>query len=378
MKSICIVSPQFLPHVGGVEQYVDNFSRELARLGNKVTIITSEIEGEKPYEVRNGIEIIRMNSYSLMGGRFPFLKCGKSKREWTKKLKKKKFDVFLVNTRFYPLSLYGVRLAHKMNVRCILLDHGTSHLNTGNGITSKIGEWYEHGITMLDKIYCKEYAGVSGAVLEWIKHFHINSDTILYNSIDVEDFEQKKQHVKRSFRKELNIPDDATVISFVGRLTVEKGIEELEKAVKRINNTRKDVYLIAAGEGYLKEKLENISNDNIFFTGNLCKEDVVALLCESDIFCLPSVSEGFPTTVLEAAVCDNYIVSTYRGGTRELIKDESYGLILPDNQCEALSNALENLIDKKEYMKEAARKTHREVESKYTWKYTVKQFVDML
>ena len=109
--------------------------------------------------------------------------------------------------------------------------------------------------------------------------------------------------------------------------------------------------MIAAGEGYLKEKLENISNDNIFFTGNLCKEDVVALLCESDIFCLPSVSEGFPTTVLEAAVCDNYIVSTYRGGTRELIKDESYGLILPDNQWEALSKALEDLIDKKEYMK---------------------------
>jgi glycosyltransferase involved in cell wall biosynthesis len=378
MKSICIVSPQFLPHVGGVEQYVDNFSKELVRRGNKVTIITSEIEGEKEYEEKDGVEIIRLDSYSLMNGRFPFLKCGKSKRKWTKKLRTKKYDVFLVNTRFYPLSLYGVRLAHKMKTRCILLDHGTSHLNTGNGITSKIGELYEHGITTLDKIFCKEYAGVSGAVLEWLKHFHIKSDTVLYNSIDVEQFEEKKKNIGRSFRKEYNIPENATVISFVGRLTKEKGIEELEKAVKRINQTRNDVYLIAAGDGYLKEKMENNANDNIFFTGNLCKDDVVALLCESDIFCLPSVSEGFPTTVLEAAVCDNYIVSTYRGGTRELIKDESYGLILPDNEWKALSRALENLIDRKDYLKEAAKKTHKEVSDKYTWKYTVGQFLELL
>lgn len=378
MKSICIVSPQFLPHVGGVEQYVDNFSKELVRCGNKVTIITSEIEGEKEYEEKDGVEIIRLDSYSLMNGRFPFLKCGKNKRKWTKKLITKKYDVFLVNTRFYPLSLYGVRLAHKMKTRCILLDHGTSHLNTGNGITSKIGELYEHGITTLDKIFCKEYAGVSGAVLEWLKHFHIKSDTVLYNSIDVEQFEEKKKNIGRSFRKEYNIPQNATVISFVGRLTKEKGIEELEKAVKRINQTRSDMYLIAAGDGYLKEKMENNANDNIFFTGNLCKDDVVALLCESDIFCLPSVSEGFPTTVLEAAVCDNYIVSTYRGGTRELIKDESYGLILPDNEWEALSRALENLIDRKDYLKEAAKKTHKEVAAKYTWKYTVGQFLELL
>lgn len=378
MKSICIVSPQFLPHVGGVEQYVDNFAKELVRLGNKVTIITSEIPGEAEYEQKEGIEIIRMSSYSLMGGRFPFLKAGKKKREWTRKLKQRQFDVFLVNTRFYPLSLYGVRLAHKMGVRCILLDHGTSHLNTGNGVTSKVGEWYEHGITLLDKMYCKEYAGVSGAVLEWIKHFHINSETILYNSIDVDEFNRKKQSVKRSFRKENNIPADATVIAFVGRLTVEKGIEELEKAVLRINEKRKDVYMIAAGEGYLKETLENNANDNIIFTGNLSKDDVVALLCESDIFCLPSVSEGFPTTVLEAVVCGDYIVSTYRGGTRELIKDKSYGLILPDNEWHALSVALEELIDQKEYRKQAAAKTYDEVASKYTWKYTVKRFMELL
>lgn len=378
MKSICIVSPQFLPHVGGVEQYVDNFSKELVRLGNKVTIITSEIPGEKEYEQKNGVEIIRMSSYSLMNGRFPFLKMGKKKREWTKKLKKKQFDVFLVNTRFYPLSLYGVRLAHKMGVRCILLDHGTSHLNTGNGITSKIGEWYEHGITLLDKMYCKEYAGVSGAVLEWIKHFYIKSDKILYNSIDVDEFNQKKKTITRSFRKEYNIPDNAIIIAFVGRLTKEKGIEELEKAVLRINETRKDVYMIAAGEGYLRESLETNAGDNIFFTGNLCKDDVIALLCESDIFCLPSVSEGFPTTVLEAAVCEDYIVSTYRGGTRELIKDKSYGLILPDNEWEALSRALEDLLDKKEYREQAARKTYEEVASKYTWKYTVKRFLEWL
>lgn len=377
-KKICIVSAQYYPHVGGVEQYVDNLARELVALGHKVTIISSKADNSEEREKEENLEIIRMPSYQFMAGRFPFLKHNKRMKELDREIKKMSFDIMLVNTRFYTLSLYAVRLAKKMGIRCILLDHGTSHLNTGGKITSLMGQVYEHGITWLDKLYCKEFAGVSRAVLEWIKHFHIKSDLVLYNSINPESFRMLKDESKRAFRREFNIPEDELVIAFVGRLTVEKGIEELTEAVKKVHETRQDIHLLIAGDGYLKERIEEISDERIHLLGSLSKCDISKMLSETDIFCLPSVSEGFPTTVLEAAVSKNYIVSTYRGGTRELVSGREYGTILPDNNTEGLYKAIMQLADEREYMREAAERCCKEVEEKYTWEYVAKKFVSVI
>lgn len=377
-KSICIVSSQFLPHIGGIEQYVDNFARTLVKMGHSVTILTSELEGVPEYEKDGDFEIYRLPSIPMMGGRFPVLKYNKKLRQFTKEFKKRKFDVMLVNMRFYFISLYAVRLAKKMNLRCIMLDHGTSHLNTGGKITTKMGEWFEHSITWLEKRYCKEFAGVSGATLEWIKHFNINSNLILYNAIDMEKFNQMKESVNRDFRKELGIPQNDIIISFVGRITIEKGIRELVHVMNKINQTRKDVWLVAAGNGYLMDELSEIKSDHIHLVGQIPSEEVVALLQESEIFCLPSVSEGFPTCVLEATVCNNFIITTFRGGAKELITSKEYGIILPDNNEEGLYQAIMDVLNQKEYRENAIKLCNKSILENYTWEDTVKKFLDVL
>ena len=119
-KKICIVSAQYLPHTGGVENYVANLSAELASRGHEVTVLTS-CSGDSLVTEKNakGVEILRLPSLQLMDGRFPFLKMGKALRSFTKSFKTRRFDLMFVNVRFYPLSLYAVRLARKMGVRCI-------------------------------------------------------------------------------------------------------------------------------------------------------------------------------------------------------------------------------------------------------------------
>lgn len=377
-KSICIVSSQYFPHVGGVEQYVDNLTKELLRRGHFVTLLTSSINGTKSYEKEENFEIYRLPSLQLMGGRFPVLKYNKELRQFTKSFKKRKYDIMLVNMRFYLISLYAVRLAKKMNLRCIMLDHGTSHLNTGGKITSWMGELFEHGITWIEKRYCKEFAGVSGATLEWLKHFHIKSDIRLYNAIDLEKMEALKKNGKRNFRKEFDIPEEDIVISFVGRITLEKGIRQLVHAVNKLCETRKNIWLIAAGEGYLMDELKNESCDHIKLIGQVCMGDVVALLNTSEIFCLPSFSEGFPTCVLEAGTCDNYVITTFRGGAKELITDEKFGTILPDNAEEGVYKALNEMIDRPDYRKEAAAKCRERIAANYTWAHTAEKFLSLI
>ncbi len=377
-KSICIVSSQYLPHVGGVENYVDNLSRELARRGHQVTILTSHIDGVPDYEHKEGIEIFRLPTKQYMGGRFPVLRHNRALRAFTKQFRTRNFDVMLVNMRFYFISLYAVRLAKKMGVRCIMLDHGSSHLNTGGKLTTKLSEWFEHGITFLEKRYCKEFAGVSKASLEWIGHFGIKSELLLTNAVDIEAFEAYKMNPVCSFREQYGIPKDDIVISFVGRLTVEKGIDRLVNALKRINEERRDVWLLAAGNGYLLEKLEPIKSPNTHFVGQIGTDRVAALLSESDIFCLPSFSEGFPTCVIEAGVCRSFVITTYRGDAKEIVLDRDHGIILPDNNEEGLYQAIREVLDRKEYRAKATDLCYERIIQNYTWKHTADRFLALL
>ncbi len=370
-KSICLVSAQYLPHVGGVENYVYNLSRELVLRGHKVTIVTSEFSGAPEYECDGNIEIYRLDSYSFMNGRMPVLKNNKRLRKFSKEFQKKHFDLMLVNTRFYFISLWAVKIAKKMGVRCVMLDHGSAHVNTGGRLTSAIGEIYEHLITSREKRYCKEYAGVSRAVLKWIEHFKIYSDTVLYNAIDVDKFLTLKANATRDFRKEYGIPEDGVLIAFVGRLTTEKGLHLLTEAVNKICQSRTDVYLLIAGSGYLRQRLEPTLCDNAHFVGVIPTPEVAALMACSDILCLPSLStEGFPTVILEGVVCGNYIITTSGGGAKELITDEQYGIVLKENTADALYTALLDVIDKPQYRQEATARCYERVVNNYTWRHT--------
>lgn len=377
-KKICIVSSQYLPHVGGVENFVFNLSRELVGRGHQVTIITSQIEGVPTYESEGNLEIFRLPTKQFMDGRFPVLKPCKELRRWKKEFSARSYDVMLVNMRFYFISLYMVRLAKKLGIRCIMLDHGSSHLNTGGKLTTVMSEWFEHGITFLEKLYCKEFAGVSKASLEWIRHFGIHSDLLLTNAVDVERFERLKSEPCCDFRREYGIPEDAIVISFVGRLTVEKGIHHLVNAVKRINESRSDVYLLAAGGGYLREELEQVKSDQTHFVGQIPTEKIVPLLMQSDIFCLPSFSEGFPTCVLEAGICHSFVITTQRGDAKEVVKNRDYGIILPDNREEGVYQAILSVLDEKEYRAKATELCYDRIVNNYTWKHTADAFLNLI
>lgn len=377
-KHVCLVSSQYLPHVGGVENYVYNLSRELASRGHLVTIITSLMEGTPEYEENGNVEIYRLPSLQLMNGRFPVLKKSKAQKALEKKLKSTHFDIMLVNMRFFFISLWAVKLAKRLNIKCVMLDHGSSHLNTGGKLSSKLGELFEHWITWREKHYCKNFAGVSKESLKWIKHFKIDSDILLNNAVDIETFEKYQSSPIRDFRDEYKIPKDATVISFVGRLTVEKGIEELVNSVKRINESRDDVYLLAAGGGYLKEKLEQTKSKNTYLVGQIPTPEVASMLCASDIFCLPSFSEGFPTCVIEACVAHNYIITTYRGDAKEIVKSPEHGIILPDNNEEGVYNAIISVLDSPQKRKIATDLCYRAVADNYTWRHTANAFLALV
>lgn len=367
MKRYCIFSAQFLPHMGGVERYTYYMAKELIKRGNQVVVVTNNTTKSPDYECMEEIQVYRFPCYSLIDGRFPVPKCNRVFRKINHILKQKDFDFIMINARFYLHSLYAARYAKKHAIPSICIEHGTSHLSVHNPVLDRMGAMYEHFHTWILKHYCQDYYGVSKACTEWSRHFHIKSKGVLYNAIDLNEIQELQSHIKPIYRDRYNIPKDATVITFTGRLLKEKGLPSLLNVVERLCEEYKDLYLLIAGDGDMKEEVETRKSEHIIPLGRIGFEDIITLLTESDIFCLPSFSEGFSTSILEAAACKCYIVTTARGGAKELLINDEYGCVIPNNSEEVLFDALKNVIEDRDKRVRGVKLAYERLENNFTW-----------
>lgn len=381
-KQYCIFSAQYYPHVGGVERYTLYLSRKLIEAGNKVTIVTSNAGSLSGDEVQDNIQIYRLPCYDLLHGRYPVFKKNQEFKRVEKLLREQQYDFVIINTRFYLHSLYGAKFAKSRGIPAIVIEHGTSHLSVNNKLFDTVGGWYEHFLTFLLKKYCKNYYGVSEACCEWSGHFHIKSKGTLYNAVEIEEFQKILGESQIDYRKKYMIPEESRVISFTGRLIPEKGIRQLVSAVKAINlnrieNKQLPVYLVIAGDGPLYQEIQKISDSYTIMTGQIDFEHIVKLLDASDIFCLPSDSEGFPTSVLEAVACKCFVITTYQGGARELLINEEYGIIMKDNTTELIQENLEKVLENDTYRLRAEEKSYERLVQYFTWNATAKKVMQI-
>lgn len=375
---LCIFSAQYLPTVGGVERYTYNLSKELVKHGASITIVTSQLKDVPDYETMEGIEIYRTPCYSLLKGRFPVVKRNRKFNRIIKDLSVKNFDVVVVNTRFYPLSLEGVKFAKANNIRCMVIEHGTNHLTINNKMLDKFGEKFEHNITNKIKKYCDNFYGVSEACNEWLLHFGIKASGVIYNAVDLNYINKLLSNPAEDYRTFFDIPQSAIIISFIGRFVKEKGVQNLLKAVKLLNQSDKNIYLLMAGDGPLLEPLRSEQTSNIHFLGSLEYPKVISLLKDSDVFCLPSESEGFPTSVLEAVACKNFVVTTYRGGAKELISDGESGTIMKTNSVDEIYESLSKVLYDVSYREEAVQLAYEKLCAQFTWDQVAKNLIQDL
>ena len=136
--------------------------------------------------------------------------------------------------------------------------------------------------------------------------------------------------------------------------------------------------MLIAGGGYLEEPLTKIKSENTHFIGQVPSDKVAAMLAQSDIFCLPSFSESFPTCVIEAGVCKSFVITTFRGDAKEIISTKEHGIILPDNNEDGLYQAILSVLDEKEYRQKATELCYDIIVNNYTWKHTAEKFLKLL
>jgi glycosyltransferase involved in cell wall biosynthesis len=144
-------------------------------------------------------------------------------------------------------------------------------------------------------------------------------------------------------RKELGIDRHVPVVAMVGRLEAQKGHVYLLDAWPRVVAEYPDARLVLVGEGSLQDALVGQARrlgvaDTVLFTG--FRSDVPRILDAIDVLALPSLHEGMPLTVIEAAATGRPVVATAVDGTPEVVRDGETGLLVPPADPPALTRAL--------------------------------------
>jgi glycosyltransferase involved in cell wall biosynthesis len=180
------------------------------------------------------------------------------------------------------------------------------------------------------------------------------------------------------FKKKFN---NKKIILFFGRLVRYKGAEYLIKAFANLLKENNDVFLIIAGEGPEREKLEKLCidlgiNDSVFFTGFVRNEDKPAYFLMCDVFVHPAITEETPEewglVVNEAMSVGKPVVVTPAVGARELVIDGVNGYIVPEKNVDLLYKALKNILSNDELRTKMGREAKRTIESFYTHDHSVK------
>jgi len=366
-----IFSHLYFPHTGGVESFTHNLSHELVRSGNEVLIVTMRIDNSPEYEKQeDDVEVLRLPCYPLMSGRLPWTRHSAAYRALFKQALAWKADRVLVNTRFYPHSVEGLKYAHKLDAPAVLLDHGSAYLTVGTSGVDKILAAFEHAITAIGKLYRPTFAGISVRSAQWLETFGIATKIVIPNAIDADGFRSSAS--QRDFRKELGISQADMLVVSVGRLEPEKGSLQLAKAARRFQHEQQAVHFAIAGEGSLRGELEAVSGSNFHLLGNIGSADLARLLLSADVFCLPSRSEGFCTSLLEASACSLPSIITDVGGARELIPSREYGWILPNQSGESVAQAISSVMKlSPSELASVGEKAYQLVRNSHTWSDTM-------
>jgi len=272
-------------------------------------------------------------------------------------MREKQIDLIHIHGTRATSNVYWA--AKKLDLPTVYTIHGWSFHDDQNALVKNARIFFEKWITK--KTDCN--ISVSDSNQETgFKHIPGFKSVVVHNGIDLIKFNPDCAK-RKNLRDELNIAQDAFVICFIGRMTAQKDPLTLIKAFKEINSEYSNAVLLMVGDGELKEKAIALTRElglekSVIFQRS--RTDVADILFSSDIFCLPSLWEGFPIALLEAMAMRKAVVATEVDGSVEIIQNKKNGILVKPQNIQMLANAIKELIQNnslKEELSIAAQQT---------------------
>lgn len=201
----------------------------------------------------------------------------------------------------------------------------------------------------------------------------------LYNAIDLQRFEPitSEEQAKIIKKKVLQEVDDRPIISFIGQIIVEKGIDLFLNVVKRIIDEGLECRFLIVGDGNYRDQVRDFCQqqdykESVQYLG--LRSDVNEIMRITDVFVMPSQwGEAFGLAAIEAAATGVAIIATNVGGLPEVVLDGHSGLLVELGDEKGLEASIRQMIENPEQRTEYGRNGRRHAESNFLLKDMVNQ-----
>jgi len=167
-------------------------------------------------------------------------------------------------------------------------------------------------------------------------------------------------------------PGDDGYFVFLGRLTKEKGVENLIEAAAQVARDSNDLDIRIAGTGPLEDELidqvERRCPGSVEFLGYVSEERKTELYTQARAAIVPSLwMEAFGMVVLEAMQCGTPVIGSNRGGIGELVQDGDTGLVYPPTDTSMLATQIRKLHNDPEFAAELGNRAQEWVRRNYSY-----------
>ena len=286
MKRVLHYAPGFL--VGGIESRLLDWYRNMDRSQIQFVLVKlneiDDTENMKEYKELGGI-YYNLPSFNI-----------KSAIYFCRKIRdiliNEKIDI--VHVHDVNSGFFVLREAKKLGIKCRIL-----HSRTTNFLPNEKNVFVKKILKKFTPRYANFFWACSKEAGEWGCGKKKKAE-VINNGIQVENF-KFDQTIRTNIRKELKI-DDKIVIGYIGRLSTQKNIPYLLEIFRRILDKDSRYALLVVGDGdrtIIDDFFVNTEKLNsIILVGN--KKDTWNYYMAMDIFCCPSLYEGFGTTAIEA------------------------------------------------------------------------------
>jgi len=342
--------------------HIRELVQKLLKMGVEVSILCREVEGE--IDLPN-VQLARFFFDRLFFVRhFGFaFKAG---------LMAQDFDV--IHTQYHP-AIFAGNVSHCLKSK--------AHVFTFHGFTPA-GVWrnprqtikmvdHKAGTAIALRLGVDQVIAVSDFLKrELVQFYRFDSEkvTVIYNGIDTQRFNPGIDGLR--IREKYGVGSSPLVL-FLGRLAPYKGPQFLIMAAPQILKEVSDTKFVIAGSGryeipQLKTLVKKLGLEKEFiFTGYVADWEIPYLYASCDVFCYPSLWEGFGLTPAEAQACGKPVVAFNISAVPEVVKNRETGILVPPKDCAELASAIIQLLSDKKERERMGHKGRQRVLRLFSW-----------
>jgi glycosyltransferase involved in cell wall biosynthesis len=318
MKIVILVSLFPPGTLGGTEIATYNLAKQLARRGHEIHVITTHDRGLPFFRKENDFYVHRIAWPKIRFiGIFSF---------WLQMLPKiRAIKPDIVHAQDFTIGVPALVIKKILKIPYVVWGRGTD--------VNRSSPFFRIIIKLLIQ-NADAVLALTEDMRKNLKKINNTEICVVPNGIDLDEYNTPISCIKNK-----------KIILFVGRLHPVKGVPYLIIAMKSILDKIPDSKLLLVGYGNEKEMLEALTiqlgiQKHVEFVGKVTPEVVKTFMQQSDVFVLPSLSEGFPNVILEAMACGLPIVASRVGGIPDIITNEINGFLVENKDSDEMADKI--------------------------------------